>query len=355
MAVYIVVIIILYISSFVNYGKIKKHIYWLFVTALAILSGIRYFVGTDFGIQMNYYNWTLNGTTKSWLEPGFRIYILFIDKVFGNFQWFIFIASIFVIFSFGYYIYKNLPERNWFFSLALFVVSTIYFATFNLERQYIAIALLLYGYENLKKKKYIKTIMFTGIAISFHTSSVVFIIAYILYFLIIRFKSTKKLYKIINIVLIASIIGGIIDIRSVFFTIGRFFIPSEYIGYLATNFFHEKNWLALLKMIVPFAVWIYIYYFFPEEKKEKFKEYLPLFTPWVAIDTLFAGVNVLLRVGMYFEWVLLIIYPLFINGMKKKINRMLFKNLFLIIYTLLTVYSIFLQGGHGVVPYQTFF
>lgn len=354
MAVYISIILFLYISTFVSYGKLRKYVYWISVTTLAVISGIRYNVGTDFIIQIKYYNWTLQGTTSSWLEPGFRLYIKFIDAVFGNFQWYIFIASIFVIFTFGNIIYQKLPKRDWFFALTLFVVSTIFFATMNLVRQYIATAFLLYAYECLKQKKYFKVAIYTAIAISFHMSAIAFTLSYLLYYWIEKHKELDKVYKIINLILIIAIVGGIVDIRSILVNIGRAVLPSKYVWYLTSKFFNEKNWLSLLKMIVPFVVWTYIYYFFSAEKKKQFREYLPFFVPWFTIDALFGGVNVFLRIAMYFEWVLLLMYPTFVNCFNSKANRMLLKNLFLIFYVVLTVYSIFFHGGHGVVPYQTF-
>lgn len=353
MKVYVAIIAFLYISSFIDYGKFHKYLYWLAVFILAIVSGTRYYVGTDFAIQINYYNWTIQGNTSTWLEPGFRLYIHLIDSFFGNFQWFIFIASIFVTFSFGYIIYKRVSKKNHFFSLALFVVSTIYFATMNLERQYIAIAFLIYGYESIQCKRYVKAIFFLILAVSFHMSAMAFVITYILYFVIEKYKNYTRLTEVITFLFIVAIIGGIIDIRGVIADIGYAILPEKYAGYLTSRHFLERNWAAIIKMIVPFVVWIYICFGFSQDKKNKFKEYLPLYIPWFIIDAFFGGVNVLLRIGMYFEWILILVYPTFVECFNYNRNRILIKNMLFLFYFLLTSYSIFLNGGHGVVPYQS--
>lgn len=83
--------------------------------------------------------------------------------------------------------------------------------------------------------------------------------------------------------------------------------------------------------------------------------FLPGYFLWIFVNNFFCGVNVMLRIGMYFEWMLLPILPHIVRQGQNKEVRMQYKLFFLFYFMLLTCYSIFYKGGHGVVPYQTFF
>lgn len=357
MYVYILIIIFIYFNSFVNFKQYTKHVYWAWVCILAIISGIRYYVGTDFQVQISYYNWTLAGTTSSWLEPGFRLYVRLIDRIFGDFQMYIFVAAIFVIFSFGYVIYTYLEQKYWFLGLSLFVTSTIYFATMNLERQYIAMAFLVLSIPFLERKHYLPVGILLLLAVSFHQSAICFLLYYFVY-IWLNWKEgehfTNRLH-VLNLCVLFSIVGMIIDFRSIMVLIGMRILPSKYAGYLTSHFFLNKEWSSLFKYIVPDLLWIFVLGKTKNTKSRIVSLFLPGYFLWILINSFFNGVNVMLRIGMYFEWMLLLIFPHIIQQGKNKKIRMQYKSFFLIYYLLLTCYSIFYGGGHGVVPYQTFF
>lgn len=359
MTIYITLIILLYLFTFIKFRRLglQKFVYWFFISLMAVISGIRYDVGTDFGVQRNYYSWTVQGLTDGWLESGFRFYIRLIEKFFGNFQWFIFIASIFVVFSFGYAIYKHVEEKYWFFALALFVTSTIYFATMNLERQYIAIAFILHAFHCLRQKKYLWVVLFTALAYLFHSSALAFILFYVLCFFAGKMKK-KNIYDIVNVVMIISLVGAVVDFRGIVLKVGTLIIPARYLGYLSSDFFMTRNWISLLKFILPDIIW-FIWYF--KQKKEKSNDMTEMHIVmlgcciWLVINNFFYGVNVIIRIGMYFEWFILLALPKLVAYGKDAKTRVSLRVLILTYYLALTVYSIFIMNGHGVIPYQTFF
>lgn len=356
MVLYLILIGILYINSFINFGKWHKAFYWFMVVSLAVVSGVRYYVGTDFGIQKNYYDWTVAGLTDGWLEPGFRLYIRIIENYFGDFQAFIFIAAIFVVLSFGYAIYKNVEQKYQFFSLSLFVTTTIYFATMNIERQYIAIAFLIWSVEKLKEKKYIRTMLLFVFAVSFHESAIVFVLYYILYLCLQNKQWKKQVYKCINIVVIIVVASIFVDYRFILSKVS-FLIPSAHRSYLTSRFLWDKDWDSILKMLFPLLIWGYLY--FIQDLKETIDENLKIFIPayffWISINVLFSGINLFIRLGMYFEYFILFLYPLIVDKGKDEKIRFGLKLFFLGYYFALTSYSIFYNLGHGVIPYQTFF
>lgn len=357
MYIYILIIILLYLHSFQHFKKYSKIIYWVWVCILAIVSGIRYYVGMDFQIQIDYYNWTLAGRTKSWLEPGFRLYVEFVDRIFGNFQMYIFIASLFVIFSFGYAISIYLEQKYWFLGLALFVTSTIYFATMNLERQYIATAFLVLSLSFFEKKRYIPVVILTFLAINFHQSAICFLLYYALYTWL-NWKDGiyfSERLRILNVLVLFSIVGMIVDFRSIVASIGVHILPSKYANYLTSRFFLNRNMDSILKYIVPDLIWIFLLRKPRNLCSNKISLFLPGYFLWIFINNFFYGINVMLRIGMYFEWMLLFVFSYTVQMGKNRNVRVQYKAFILFYYLSLTCYSIFYSGGHGVVPYRTFF
>lgn len=357
MLIYFLIIFFLYFNSFVNFGRYTKHIYWFWVGCLAVISGIRYCVGTDFQVQINYYNWTLAGKTSGWLEPGFRMYIRLIDHIFGDFQMFIGIAAVFVVFSFGYLIYNYIESKYWFLGLSIFVTSTIYFATMNLERQYIAIAFLALSISFLEKQKFIWTGILFLLAVSFHQSAICFLVYYIFY-IWLNWKNGEyylKRMKIVNIFFIVSVIGIVVDFRKVLALVGNKILPERYAGYLNSQFFLNKDMSSILKFIFPDLIWFLLFWKFSKSiSGRNARIFLPGYFLWIFINNFFYGINVMLRIGMYFEWMLIFIFPHIVQSFKSGRTRTLFKIVFLVYFLSLTCYSIFYVGGHGVVPYQTF-
>ena len=356
MLVYITPIAILYISSYVKGERVKKYIFVFSCIYLAVVSGIRYMVGTDYNIQVSYYNWTLHGYTDNFLEPGFRKYIYSIDRFFGKIDWFFIIASIFVMFAFAFAISKFVNKKYRIVALAIYITSTVFFATMNIERQYIAIGFLIFSLYFLFQNKYIFTMIFYCLAISFHQSASVFLIYYILYF-IARKIGIKKMLKIYELLIYISVFFLIVDIRPIIIKLSDLLPLGKYAGYLTSVFFQNREMDSMLKCIVPTILAIYIIEKFNNICIEnEYIEYLfhGLFI-YVLINNLFYGINIFLRVNMYFEWFMIVILPSVISTGKDAVSRASIKTILLTYFLLLTIYAIFINNGHSVLPYQTIF
>src|SRR5690606_16453571 len=95
-----------------------------------------------------------------------------------NPQWYFAISATFIIFSIFVFIYKYSP--NIYLSVLLFVTIGGYFTSHNITRQYIAIAICLYGFSYIIKRNPIKYFLVVLVAISFHTSSIIMMPLYLL-------------------------------------------------------------------------------------------------------------------------------------------------------------------------------
>jgi hypothetical protein len=331
------------------------------VAILAVVSGIRFNVGTDFKIQIDYYNWTVLGLTDSFLEVGFRYYILFINYLFGDIRFFFFFASVFVVFTFGYSISKNVDKKYRFLVLGLFITTTIYFASMNAFRQYISISFLLIGFEHLKKRHFIPYLTTILLACLFHQSAIVLIPFSLFFWWFTNNKgSPTTKYKLLNTLLIYSLALGLLEIifeyRYALTGLASIFLPSKYDGYFYSIYFSNKKYDSIFKIIVPNCIWFFLYYKnkLISNRRSTLYTYIPSFFSYLVINNLLFGINVSIRIGWYFEPVILYIIPIIFECQILKRNKLLFKLGIMIYFFALTLVSIFILGGHSVVPYHSF-
>lgn len=353
--VYAIPIAIVLLFSFVKECRSKRVVFYLLCGYLIIISGIRYYVGTDYGIQINYYNWTITHRAD-FLEPGFRTYINFIEEVFHSINAFFFLAAVFVTVAFGFGMIKFVKKEYRVISLALYILTTVFFATLNIERQYIAIGFLIYSVYFLVNKRYIPTMIMFLFAISFHQSAWCFGVAYILYFCMMRCNE-EKLIKFMHIAFSFSLIWVLVDFRPIVTKLSFMLPLGKYMGYLNSRFFMTREMDSALKCIIPSVIWLVIAnkYSFIKEKNKYVAFFFPCFFIYTIINNIFYGINVFFRVNLYFEWSIIFLFPLLIELGKDKISRFSIKVMLLGYYFALTVYAIFINNGHDVLPYQTIF
>lgn len=361
MLVYGGVIFVLY---FLSFSKIrhKKLAYWVCVSVLALISGIRYDVGVDWQMYVDEYAKMYNGDVSRDFEIGYRLLEKAFCKMgFSTAYMMIFCISVFVTFSFARAIEKNVEEKYWFFSLALFVTTITYFSTMNAMRQFLAIAILLFGLEKLKAEKYWQFIIITLIAASIQT---VILAVFLLFGLMYVCKHFRlDLFKILQILFIVSLTGLFIDYTSMALVIIRHLLPaanrfqlyiSETSG-LYYQFVVQRNDSAILKTIFPNLMWICAY--MRRDKinlTESIKNiYFTAFLIFLLFNNCFYGINIFIRLGYVFDYYVLFLFPAYIDSFSDSKKRCFGKACILGYYLLLTAYGIFYKGGEGVLPYQT--
>lgn len=350
MQIYVLLILMCLIGQFVNFKKYKSIYYNLVGICLIVVSAIRYDVGTDYiNTYCNVFNWISIGL-DTYVEEGFALLNKVILLLHGNVQWIFACTSIFIIAAFLFTIKKNVDEKYWFIALFLFICSTVYFATMNVVRQYVAIGILIFGFELLKNKKYIKYLITVFIAMSFHSAAFIGIVYMFLY---INFKNKEKILMYIFCV---SLLGLVINVGNLVEKVS-FILPARWTWYLTSNFFTNKNNMAILKTFFPNILFIYMYI-----KREKlrmndrrFDNYFIAWFIFVIISNLFSGINVFIRLGQFFDYYIIYIIPLILDLYKGKKIQGTFCFIVILYYLFLTIYSIFISNGHGVIPYKTIF
>ena len=346
----------------------KGLFFFILCVMYTVVSTIRYDVGTDYvPTYVRYF-----GRIQAGVNYHYERLFLWLNQLVIHFNgkaWMLLgICAVFTILMFFHFIKNNVEEDYWFLSIYLFLTSTIYFATMNLVRQYMALAILLFGLDYLKKQHYVSYSICIVIAMLFHSSAVIAFLYMALYYLYSN-KIWTKLYNMLFAILYcASIVFMFVDLRRVvpYFS---FMIPDRYIGYLTSKFMSIKNYAAILKQVIPNFI---LFLMIKDAKylKKEFDYFDLCFIGWifyVLITNLFYGINLFIRLGFYFDYFILLVVPMLIYYYKQhyysssisKINIKRFDRVVsavvIINYTALTIYSIFLNGGHGVTPYQTIF
>lgn len=360
MTVYIVIIVLILIAAGLSAGKRNsKLLFWALSALLALISAIRYQVGTDYpGYELRFY-YVQHNISDGDLESGFLWLVKLIIRFGGNAQVMFAIASILTGFAFGYTIYKNDDPKYRFFALFVYVCSTVYFGTMNAMRQYFAIAILIFGFEILKKRRYVLYVLCILFASLFHTSAIFMLLFAILVF--INDRKSISLLGVLNVLVFISIIFMFVDLRPYVDALLDF-IPERYTAYLLEDYFSEKffearNFSAILKCIFPTALWFFTYY----NRKKLFMEhkYIDLYmigwALYVIINNAFYGINIFIRVYTLFEYFSLYIVPAAIGVMKLKSNRRIASVCVVLYYIALTSYAIFYKNGNSVIPYDTIF
>lgn len=330
--------------------KNRKIFFNLTIIMLFLVSAFRYNVGTDYEHYGNIFQWVLNGYDV-YVESGFKILNIFVQRVLNmDVIAVYFISSLIIIISFAKSIKENVSSQYWFIGIFIFIGSGIYFASFNLIRQYIAIAIIVAGMPLLIKRRYIKYSILVLIASTFHTS--VLIVEFFIVFLIV-FRN-KKNTKILWYIYIVSILCMIIDIRNIF-NIFSMIIPDRWLWYLNSDFLLEKNTSAILKQIVPNITIIFLLRKRGCILKHNINAdvYILGYFMFVIITNCFFGVLLLLRLSNYFDFYLIYCVPLIIEFWRYKENKRLTMWIFILYYLLLTIVTIFIMNGHGVMPYRT--
>src|SRR5690625_3220579 len=231
--------------------SINKKI-WVFVlvTPLLILSALRApTVGNDTFNYLRSYTTVSQESffshSQSRLEIGYIYYMRVIAQLGFSYLGFQVITSTLTLFSVSRFIYKYSSSIA--FSFYIFMTTRMFFGTMNISRQYLAMAILLFSVELIKKRKFIKFSFLVLIATSFHSTAIVFLIVYPLSKLKLNAMTTIKL-------IVVGIFSGLFfdQIVQVFLS-----ITGRYAGYLEGRYFNfEGNIAIYLSLIINFLFFV---------------------------------------------------------------------------------------------------
>ncbi len=181
----------------------KNKIYIIGILMFIIFGGLRWNTGNDWKPYMRFFQ-NFDGDDPFFLtsmESGYARFVQFLRLFSNNFSFYLIVLSICVIGLKAIYFYK--------FTNSLFLVLLVYFGT-NLAditavRQMLAVSLCCIATIFIVEKRPLMFMIFVYFAMQVHVTSVIFFVAYPVYYL--NWSTTSK-FVWLFIAIIAGVVGG---------------------------------------------------------------------------------------------------------------------------------------------------
>lgn len=281
-------------------------------------------------------------------EPGFYYLCKVLGLVTNNAQILIITTSIFINFSICKFIKKNSPDLC--LSTILYIITLSFFSNMNIMRQALALAILLFGFEYLKEKKYVKYILIVLVASQFHTVAY----ASLLLLLFTILPNKRKVYFIEVIAAIVSFIfyKQLFNILTLGF---------GYSGYATSEFGVSNYFGAVLSALETFIIIGFLILFSYNKTDKDMSNKMKLCTIasilYMWFSFLVIRMNIFNRISELFSIYNIIFIPCLLEKMNKNnlYNYKIMKFFSISIYLAsFLIISILRPEWHGVIPYYFF-
>lgn len=169
-------------------------------TSMFIVSGCRYYVGTDYGTYRGIFMNIMNEELPKH-EIGYYLLSKISYIIDSNPQTIFIVTSLIILLLIFFTINKYCSRYE--LGLYLFITLFHYYASFNVIRQYIAIAITFYAVRYIFEEKYYKYLISIILASTFHLTAIIMIPFYF----IVRIKMDTKEYIYGTILGLIGLIG----------------------------------------------------------------------------------------------------------------------------------------------------
>ena len=271
-------------------------------------------------------------------ERGFIIYCKLVSSIWNNHQFFLFISALLSIFPIFLTIYKK--SENAIMSSLIYMGVPAFFIIFSGVRQGLAIGICFFAVLILlKERKSIYTIilfiLIVLLAWTFHSSSIIFLLALPLYY--IKFDKTSRWISV-----------GILPI---------IYLGRNWLFSILSKLFKDDavaNDTGALTLLLVF-VGIYVFcILFSSNNDREYNWYMNMF--YIAcVCQIFGGIfDTAMIVGYYFMLALVLLLPKLISDMKVKSNELLSQIGVNIAFGAYAIYSIYTSTWAMAYPHHFF-
>ena len=274
-----------------------------------------------------------------------------VGSIFLNYQFFLFIISLFIFISFAKFIQKS-SNCVW-LSLLLFVSAGYLDTCMSLIRFSIALSIILYSYKYIQKRKLVKFVCLVFLASLFHVSAWITLFAYIIFNIGNTFINKRMfLIYLFSVILIIPISNHFLSFIFNNIPVYNYYENNEVFGV------QDSAKLApTLELIINLCVIIYarsILKLYDTSKRDLFYYNLLLFsTYFLALSTIFTPIG---RIAKYFSIGLIVLLPNVCMQLKNKRNRFILITLIISCFaTKYVVISFLRPEWTAVYPYKFFF
>ncbi len=181
MLLYIILPVIIFIPGAIlcreKFGKIGRAIFCAyFGIVVCTVAAMRLNVGTDYIAYRRIYEDMLfhpEWMNSSRLEKGYYLTQYFLSERFPDFRVMFAVWAFMFSAAVAIWIYKNSTRPE--ISSVAFVMYGMFFYSMNFLRQYTAAVIILYAFENIKKKDFLRYLVMVLFATCFHWSAIIMI------------------------------------------------------------------------------------------------------------------------------------------------------------------------------------
>lgn len=332
-----------------GYTKSETMLSFLAFFSLALISALRFRVGTDYWQYETMFQAGVEYTMEDIVNRGpeylSALLNLALGVIFNNPK------VNFAVYSFGicFLFTKCIRDYadNYWMTMVLYIVTMNYYGSFNGIIQWMAAGILFFGYRYLVKKKFIKYLMTVLLATMFHSTA---LLGIPLYFIVNRKFKSKA-----NIIIVFIFIFIIVFFNSFINELVTLLEGTSYGNYGDVWFTNETGReahpLRFLVSFIPVFV-SYIYY----DKLKEYRSDFDILLNFSLLNTLFTLLAlknyIFIRFGIYCDIYNIFIIPLFIKIFNK--NEIPFVG-----YIILGCYLVYmcklLPIDSNLLPYQTIF
>lgn len=320
--------------------KNKMFLFFSFLI-LFLLSAFRYGIGVDYlKIYVKIFNLLAQGNDYDW-DIGAIIICKIIQIFSQDYVYFFVITSFITLFLLFKAIVKYFELSP--ICLLLFVISGEYIASFNIVRQYLALAIFVYGIQYILKndiKKYILTIV---IATLFHSSAIILLPIYFLNK--IKIKRLYQWYILLIIIIISPLLSKI------FYTLLSL---SKYNVYMSREAYSTAD--PTYSELITFSIVYIIAMFFYNTCKndEKYNLFLNMLLVGLCIALLSFKIILAYRIILYFKIISVFMCVRILELLKIKNNKLIMTIIFIIMFSSLTLIGGYCFGWYDI-TYQSIF
>lgn len=335
-------IILVFIYSKIKKSTIKSEkigfLSFIIFLSLWLIAGLRNNVGTDFiNYKIYFDNLKYYSLQYPYYEKGYYVINYVVNYFTYNYQYIFLVTSFITI----YLITKTLKKysHSYMLSIFLFVTMFFYYNSFNLVRQYLVVAILFYSIKYILNKNFYKFLTAIIIASFFHITALIMLPFYWL----LRKKISNLMYLLMFVtsVFLSLFTTNIVNlVASVF---GKF---SVYNNYLVDGS-STKSIILITSAVVLFSL-------INKNKLLKINENSIIYINGVYFALVFSvlatGNILFFRVAIYFYIYILLLMPICVAIIDKKLRPAIYIFTFMI----LTAYHYYLliNNNAGVFPYD---
>lgn len=224
----------------------------------------------------------------------------------------------------------------------MLVGMTYYFAFLNLERQMMSAAFLMLALPYAWRKRLLPFLILTGIAVGFHTTSVVFLLVYPLFQMHLQLKSL-----LLITILIWLSVDAFGDVSNAIFS----YLP-YYSDYLHTYFADIQRGSIVLAINIFLTLFCTLFY---QKNNIKYQAYylMQVIVLWIVLLT--GQVVMVDRFRMTFVLFSIILIPMALKGISDRRIRFIAGSAVILAYIAYAQLAVGVGNAQGVIPYQTIF